>query len=75
VGKGRCPRCGERDQDRLAWSDDDWITCDCGTRYNLFGWVEPVRGGQGRSAADVVLAAAGMVIVAVVVAVLYVLLN
>ena len=29
-----CPDCGERDQDRLAWQDDDEVECQtCGRRY------------------------------------------
>ena len=29
-----CPDCGERDQDRQAWQDDDEVECQtCGRRY------------------------------------------
>ena len=30
----RCPKCGERDADRLVWQDDDTVRCQtCGTLY------------------------------------------
>ena len=30
-----CPLCGERNADRLVWSDDGTVECSmCGTRYN-----------------------------------------
>ena len=29
-----CPKCGERDIDKLVWFDDEWVTCQrCGTDY------------------------------------------
>jgi len=29
-----CPRCGERDADRLVWQDDERVECQaCGTMY------------------------------------------
>jgi Zn ribbon nucleic-acid-binding protein len=29
-----CPKCGERDADRLVWIDDDTVQCgSCGTKY------------------------------------------
>lgn len=32
--KDACPRCGERDVDRLVWIDDDTVRCaKCGTGY------------------------------------------
>lgn len=31
----RCPRCGEREIDRLAWVDDDVVKCEtCEHEYN-----------------------------------------
>ena len=30
-----CPKCGQRDIDRLVWIDDDRVECQtCGTVYN-----------------------------------------
>lgn len=32
--KDACPTCGERDADRLVWTDDDTVRCAaCGTEY------------------------------------------
>lgn len=28
-----CPRCGERDMDKLVWLDDETLRCDCGAEY------------------------------------------
>jgi len=29
-----CPKCGERDMDRLVWLDDERVRCsNCGTTY------------------------------------------
>jgi len=37
----KCPGCGMRDQDRLAWDYyGEWLTCEkCGTVYALGGEV------------------------------------
>jgi len=33
-----CPRCGERDADRLVWQDDERVECQaCGTVYEPGG--------------------------------------
>jgi len=33
-----CPRCGERDIDRLVWTDDDIVRCSaCGAEYDPLG--------------------------------------
>lgn len=34
--KSACPQCGERDSDKLIWTDDGDITCmSCGRVYQL----------------------------------------
>jgi hypothetical protein len=29
----RCPGCGEQDQDKLVWQDDETVLCDCGCKF------------------------------------------
>jgi len=37
-----CPKCGERNVDRLVWIDDDTVRCaKCGTEY------QPLRDQKG----------------------------
>lgn len=28
-----CPGCGEQDQDKLVWQDDEMVLCDCGCKF------------------------------------------
>jgi len=42
-----CPKCGERDMDRLIWIDDDRVRCaTCGHVY------EPALPATGEGGAD-----------------------
>lgn len=42
-----CPRCGERDADRLVWVDETIVRCSaCGAEY------DPLRREEGGDDAD-----------------------